>query len=388
MPLTMIEVRERQDNPKVRLTNLEMRRFEFNLTVSSGVGVRVSSEFFAGQEKPRQKLTELVTNSAPGTVIIVSGHLGSGKSSLISVVRDDMSQEGNRERDFPRISIYNFMGKLKQLQDDGINKPKAIFIEEFDRKMTVEVLEKSLKTVADIARKQQSVIILSGDYSLRNPALLVDVASLSGDLIYIDLDPLNPDVFKKAIELKISHGLNKGVGEIDMDMFGNELMVYLIPNTNPPIATMRTSLVILSEMLNNLPSNNSPVKLSGDLHKRRNIDFNAKTWHFVSWLHKYVKNHDPNVPMQALKTEDFIKLYPSDEISREEFPSVLQVLASLGVLESVGIPYVDGENQVPEPYLPSQKTFLDAIFDPLPQDTPQNKKRKSELLLKKNSLRG
>lgn len=351
----------------------------------SGVGQDV--KFFVGQERPRRELADVINQSPPGTVVIISEPFGAGKSFLIEAVLKDLHKRPGDE--YSRTSTYRLEGAMGNFE---VKPPKVIFVEEFDRKLSFAELQQRMRLVAEIAKRKESLVVLSGDYSLRNPAL-VGLLNLEGEPVSINMDTLNEKMLKKAFELRLCEALGEKMGEINIDgLFSNAFMNYLIPNANPSISTIRSSFSILGEMTSVIETSSSPAQFSGEIYEklrssRVDREFDSKTWHFVSWLHRYIENHASSIPMEPLKVSDFINLYGSGEISKDEFPTILAGLARRNILNSVGTPYLDNKNNgTPEPYLPSQKTFLDAVFYPLPQNTPVEQSKIDEVVNKKSQL--
>ena len=376
--------REREGSQQRVVTERELLDGTHFFSEGASSGVGQDAKFFVGQEEPRQQLGNVIEQSSPGAVVVISEPLGMGKAFLIETVLQDLNK---RPEEYLRTSTY----RLERTAQDPNETPRGlIWIEEFDKKMQLSELQDAMRLVDKIVRRRESVIVLSGDYSLRNPALIGLISPEK--LVRIDMNVLTPETLKKAFELRLCQALGEKVGEIDIDdLFDEEFLGYLIPNTNPPIATFRSSFAILASMASLSPNSTSPAKFSGDLYSEYResggYEFDEKTWHFVSWLHSYIGEHDPNVPMEALKVSDFINLYGVGEISEKEFPKILGYLARRNILKSVGIPYVqDEKNDNPEPYLPSQETFLDAIFNPLPQNTPAEQREIDEIADKKAQI--
>lgn len=402
---------ERLREQSQRLTEGQLYTAMKALPDNSMVGTFAFREFFVGQEASRQQLIDVITKSPAGTVAIISEPLGSGKSALISMVRDDLIKGGHAgfeeclrtnaislDEDISFEEFYwSSVFSDEKPKDWNSIKPKTLFIEEFDRKSSYSNLQKEMKSAGRFLVSDVPIIVLSGDYSLKNPELIKLINS-PHEPIYISLDPLNPETLKKALELRLRYVLNWKDQKIDIDsLFDQEFLAHLIPATNPPTATMRTTLVILQEMAKilkpTLATQDQPARFSELLYRSRfplrdTLSSNAKAWHFVSWLHGYINSHyNSAIPMEPITISEFNNLCSLSEIYDEEYPGIFKYLASSGILSSVGIPYLyDRNDKFPEPYLPSQETFLDAKFDPLPPKTPDEVREEEEIAAKKLEL--
>src|SRR3989344_4349490 len=212
---------ERLRYKRQQLTERQLYTAMMELPDRNMVGVYAFRELFVGQEGPRQQLVDVVTKSPAGTVAIVSEPLGAGKSALISMVRDDLIKGGyasfeeglrtnaihlDEDVTFEEFYWSNVFSDEKP-EDWQSVKPKVLFIEEFDSKARFRDLQEEMRAAGQFLGKDVPIIILSGDYSLKNPEL-VKLIDSPYEPIYVEINPLNPEVLKKALELKIRYALN------------------------------------------------------------------------------------------------------------------------------------------------------------------------------------
>lgn len=402
---------EKPTGQPIRLTETQIESAMNNLPDPNMLGKFELREFLIEQERPRRQLIEIITKSPPGTVAIISEPLGSGKSSLISMVIDDLISSGyatyeeclrapfpDADMDFDEFYWSGTYSYEKPVNSQKI-KPKVVFIEEFDRKSNFLTLHQAMQRSREFLGKNVPIMVLSGDYTLKNPALVQSINS-PYEPVYISLDPSTPQILKRTLELRLRYALGEEAQEVDMDaLFEPDFFNYLLPNTTPPIATMRESLVILQILGRSFKKRGQPaifswksfVDVATELHDRNHEPFwkaSSKNWHFVNWLHEYIRNsYNPTIPMEAMTISDFKRLCPLTEISDKEYPEFIRKLAEESTLQSVGVPYLhDPKNPFPEPYLPSQSTFIDAAFRPLPPKTPEEVRKEQEIAAEKAKL--
>ncbi len=402
--------REKPGSKGIRLTEFQLMEAFDNWPDKNPSGTFGRPEFFVGQEKARQQLLDIVTNSPSGTVAIISEPLGAGKSTLIHIVIDDLVESGAfSHEECIRLSARSLKegmsyGDListemgKKPEDWQTTKPKVIFLEELDRKETFAMLQGAMKGASGFIGKATPVLVLSGDHSLRNPALIKDL-NAPFEPIRVALDPLTPNLFKKAFEARLRYALKMDPEtKIDINyLFDDKFLRFLIPDTEPPIATFRDVFAILQEMsqifTDSSRKSNTLAQFSSSLYREYTGKFRStkrlaepwtndpKIWHAVSWLHKgIIRAFSHRTPLQPIDVEYFKKLYPGEDISDKEYPQILRSLAAHAILVPVGIPYLKHEEErYPSPYLPSQRTILEALFNPLQSISPQEDKKEQDI---------
>lgn len=391
-------IQERSRVRKKRLSETETQLALENFPGKNMVGIP-SEKFFIGQRRARKQLGEVITQSPSPAVVVISELLGTGKSALISVVQADFVKSGFATlEECLRINHFKLQSSqsVEELYGSGI-KPKVCFIEGFDRKTPFFDLQEGVRRTSQFLEADVPVTVLSGDYSLKNPDLVRLIKS-PRDPIHISLEPLRAGLLKRAVGVRLGHALKISPAEIDTDfLFEKSFLDYLIPNTEPPTANMRTALTILQEMADvlgiYLDNQSQPARFSGSLYEElveetereiwlASVLKSTKTWHFMSWFHDYIDTkYEPKVPMRAMTVSELRSLYDFEGSSEEECRELLRDLARVGLLVPVGIPYLkDPEDSLPEPYLPSQRTFLDAAFYPLFSEAPSERSGEREVM--------
>lgn len=390
-------------------------------------------EIHVGQEKPREELVKIITQSPPGTVAVVSEVFGSGKTALMhNVIHELVDNEYLKREEIYRA--FAIGGELKPEVFGGDRTPgipKVCFVEELDRHLyDKERLEGQL-TQAGKLLDQVPVVILIGDRSLRNPSIIRLVNS-PREPIYVPLNPLTSDLFKKIVEMRlVSYFAKKTVSDLDsrfyravfsrlrkegrqaLDnlidvtdrkigeiesrispedverLFDPEFLAYLIPNTEPHIANARHALYVLAMLAKNLPNDDNPVVVSGELFARSwgrdrraekfqvELDYTGgKEREFILWLHDYIRrNYDGSVPLRPLSTEEIRQVCPLDIATTEEYEEkILRPLSRETILAPTGIPFSNDGHPIQGPYLPYPQTFLEARYGPKPDFKPSQLK--------------
>lgn len=377
-------------------------------------------EIFVGQEAPRKELVRIITQSPPGTVAIVSEELGLGKTTLMCDVIHDLVDNGHIK--FSEIHHAFAIGRNLNTTAFGdkhtSDKPKVCFVEELDQRSNIRKnLEYQLIQASKLL-DQIPIVVLIGDRTLRNPSIIKLIDS-PYEPIYVPLNPLTPDLFKKIVEARLTsyfakdiitdledqfyrvvysrlrkegHALDTFGDAVDRKIkevesrispeevdriFDTEFLAYFIPNTKPNTANTRHALYSLGMLIANLNNPNNPIMISGELLTKKRTREREDAWNkiwqadnyadkqkeFIIWLHDYIRhNYDGSVPFRELSADELRQKCPLDISTAEEYEE--KILRPLGtsILIPTGIPYLNDGHQIQGPYLPHQQTFLEAKY--------------------------
>lgn len=377
-------------------------------------------EIFVGQEAPRKELVRIITQSPPGTVAIISEELGLGKTTLMYDVIHELVDNGHMK--FSEIHHAFAVGRYLSTTAFGdkhtSDKPKVCFVEELDKRSNIRKnLEYQLIQASKLL-DQTPVVVLIGDRTLKNPSIIRLIDS-PYEPIYVPLNPLTPDLFKKIVEARLTsyfakdiiaelrdhfyrvvysrlrkegHSLNtfgdtvdRKIKEVEAKIsseemnriFDAEFLTYFIPNTETPIANTRDALYILNMLTTYLSDPNKPIVISGKLLTKKRPRGSEDTWNkdwqadnyagkqkeFIIWLHDYIRhNYDGSAPFRGLSADELRQKCPLGIPTTEEYEE--EILRPLGtsILVPTGIPYLNDGHQLQGPYLPHQQTFLEAKY--------------------------
>jgi hypothetical protein len=311
-------------------------------------------DFFSNRTLERDALVSAIRDATERQTVVISDSLGCGKTFLIDMVANDLGY-------LPR-TVWPNVRSLEHISH-AQNQPFHV-VEDFDVKTAYVGLVKALDHIESIRAVLPPVLLLVGDYTLRNQRLLNHVA---GQVTSVHLQPLEIEFFLQAMRLRIARFLNR---HDDVNIFDLEFLEYLLPNTEPRVTTFREVFSILRPVANYLPVDRAPCVLSGrefsrvrpfevippsspqELLKKAILDFIR---------HEYV----PAKRMTALDIET-LRSMSCTTLSEEEFEStVVKPLVTIGFLRSTGTPYsraADIRDRFPPPYLPSAMTFLRARY--------------------------
>jgi len=319
---------------------------------------------FVNREKSKQEFQEATKDSSARVLIILSDLLGTGKTFLV-----DQATRFIPEKINSLLIKWVSETELKLRSKDPL-----IVIDEIDEKTVYRVIQANLGLVNSKLDELPKLLVLVGDYILRNQKVLSMFSNVS-ERKYIKLEPLDRQFFLKAMKARVKKFLDT---DEEVEFFDPDLLDYLIPRTEIGIATFREVLTILQGLVSELPLDTNKCCISGKearfwFEKKAKGIFEEERSIFYKWLIGYlVKEYETsrqnqNYTMKVLETSTLRELCPIENIkSDEEYEErILIPFAKTNVLKSLGIPFLRTESTVdryPGPYLPSVKTFLDAKY--------------------------
>jgi hypothetical protein len=356
-----------------------------------GLGLRPGlRDLFVGQQRAYGQLYDAITQSPDSTVIVIVGPFGAGKDALFDVVVTDLieqkrikGEEAQRMHvDFGLEEDKSFSEHTKRrfsYVDTPKNpqsiKPKVLAINEVAYGWSYndkERLQRQLAIAGKFLGKEVPIMVLLGDYALEDPEIIGTLGS-PHEPIYIRLDSLTPDMLKEALRHRLAYALERLPEEIDMDTLINpEVLTPLVPNTEYPVAVMRSALVYFESIGRQLKPTEEPLTITGELVRKtfskgwydRLWDRDSRKQQFILYLIQHIKNHDNGQKlMKAMTSEDMMQACPLG-IDLERYKRrVVSVLVSEGTLHRV--------SAEPDLYLPSPEIFLMAALRSMPLD-PQS----------------
>jgi len=365
-----------------------------------------------GQENARRKLIEAITQSPAGTVVIVSAPIGAGKSSLMHMVWDDLVTSGKmREEEIRRINAFNLRKGDEEKELDSLqwgwwpdsNKtkgisPKAVFVEEFDRKQSnLEALQDKMRTLKKFLGREIPVMVLIGDNALRNSDLIDELGSPHEPVI-VDLDPITPDFVMQFIKSSVERGLKREITEEQVkNLFEPDFLERIIGKTQLPVASMRATLYILQNVATEFDSQSGePARFSKESYLKYAEKAGDKLFPPLFWqvdqeegdvrelvtvIHSLIRSADEeDIPLQPFTLDDLLRYHPlGADLSEQGHRTIDELIDK--VLIPVGVPFANGAGKHPEPYLPTQSTILEAIYGPHagPSQTQEQRARRLEL---------
>jgi hypothetical protein len=213
----------------------------------------------------------------------------------------------------------------------------------------------------------------------------------------VGMEPLTGDSFKDILRIKLQAALKRNLNPSDIDeLFGDNLLKYLVPETNPPIAATRTSLVIVERMIRALPglpasvtpfSETTLETVVDQLTGSRRID-SVDEIRFIHRLHEYVyANHTSDKPFEALTYDDLRKIYTPIGADEQSYKEFIQEMILNKVLLAAGVPYTNPEqSRYVEPFLPTTETFLEAAYFPAAPYTEREEQTSADVVMRRQIL--
>lgn len=390
------EARDRLVTPRV-LTSAEFYLAMQENPDPSGLGLRPENRsFFVGQERAYRQLSDALTQSPNGTVVLISAPLGAGKDALLDVVVSDLRTQGSLKEHEVQVTRIDHFKEDQKFEDIDRHllwanepegwpnvHPKVLIINEVSYMWySAEKHKEYLTRAGKFLGKEAPIIVLLGD-ALENREL-IDALGSPHEPIYIPLDPLTPDMLKGTLRQRLARALERSPEEIDIDgMFDPEVFPPLAPNAEYPIANMRMTLSVIESLRRDLKPTKEPFKITGNVIRKHSTEEWARNFwgegfhwkypvgmqQFRLWLIKYVNSHSNGRNlMHAVTLDEIMQACPLGLSADEYRKEIVNSLYRIGVLKRVGASQ--------DRYLPSQAVFLEAAFIELPFDPESDEGQK------------
>jgi hypothetical protein len=309
---------------------------------------------FANRHISRQLILNQLAAPRPG-FMVVSDILGSGKTFLVNMVLNE--RKGS-------ASEMGICGRLQPAKFDGKD---LIIIDEWDIKAAPKRFTKSLKEIEEFRTKNDTPIILLGDYTLKSENVLKRLGSIAPVEI-VPMEPLSPDFFDLAVRQRVARVLNADPDDLgeDVNVITAQIREALVPKWELTSANFRDvfrALMQMAEMLEPSLENGaiSHREASSLLNKRTPKGMSSDQEAFYSTYCAFLKDTVGRGGWQAVQPmdESILKCLPgvasrSDDAFREEI--IDPIARTPGLISAMGTPHfsADGEtyHRFPGPFLP------------------------------------
>ncbi len=341
---------------------------------------------FANRIDSSKVLHDYLNSSTTQDIPIISDLLGSGKSFLVDVVT-------GRKYPDERITALSIRKLRTEVPGDYGDLP-LIILDEVDIKTPYRLIKMKLELIKEFLRANPDKrFLLVGDYTLRNEEKVLSILPSETKFKYVDLEELNKKFFIEALVPRIhlyicganvadpeEYTKHKETCDKEPDFFEEEFLDFLLPNTEPVVATFREVLTTCSDIYREVPIDTKKCEISGIeyefwLKKQARGRLDQSQENFLSWLYDFINaeyklNKLSNKPMKAMSTSFFRDRCPLGIKTDEEYErKILRPFTArgeqAGLLKSFGIPYskdTSADGRTPGPYLPTIRCFLEARY--------------------------
>ncbi len=342
-------------------------------------GSLVVPEIFAGRESEMKRLLSHMEGVERGSVLVLSEPLGTGKTTFLGNASRALADKGllaTEREDSAIVGIREFSEEYV----DELAADEVLILDEVDRKHKREKAMNKLSLINERLGESFSQLILSGDQSVTDRADLREVLDNAKSVEWLGMKALTPELLFEALQKRAGYYFRDDdrVAEELPEIFEPAFLRRFIPDTDPPVATFRESLKLLSELASSpsaVPLNEGPCRFSAEscdgwFAEMPPVTDDQTQVEFLLWLGTYLDSLEQvGEPFRALATEEWFALHPIGGIDDPEQyeERILDPLVRADVLRGFGVPFAEGTGKVrrdPGPYLPSVKTFLRTAFDP------------------------
>lgn len=356
----------------------------------------LSEVVVVGQDEQIEALVKHISTAIPGSVATITGPFGSGKTDLVYGLVDKLIASGNtKPEEIHRIeinstdwdsvnSLSSILRRNSSFADGPVDilsiPPRLIIIEEGER--ADRETHETAFIMAGLLLPHIPFLIFTGEYTLKDPHFFKLLGIDQNNVYQVQMAPVTADSLKETMRKRMTYLFGDQVKDFDPNpLFDPAFLDFLIPRTNPPIATYREVLMIISELGQTETPRSSedlPALIDGNLY-RSFYDFRPPYHNlkpdvgvFVSRIQELIRNtYTPTSYFQPLSYEQLITLglyegLDTKGLEREERRSDrLTSLLRSKIIAVIGDSVLTERNNKERTFLPTVETFLNARYLPL-----------------------
>ena len=327
-------------------------------------------------EEQVASLTDFVRNAGAGDVAFLIGDRGSGKTHVLWALIERLIAEGICRRE----DIARYTGIINSSANQP-EHPTVVVIDEFDQAFSPDDsrTDRRFQKISEQfrGRLDSPIVIFAGSKEeLRYPEFIAQ-AGIDLEAVYeVEIPHLTKDIFLEAMSERLRFSLGSEAATIDVgSAFDKEFLHWLIPNTNPQIATLLGALNSIGPIINNglfLPPSSGAIFSLDTLRrineyvgrnefKRMYEDFDPGLQDLLNWLQSYIlMHHSRTSSMGPLTVQDIMMGVLGDADNADTYRAkYIPKLMLYGLIKSVNPDEFNRRDKETEgPFLPTQQMFL------------------------------
>ena len=353
-----------------------------------------------GQEDKIKALADHIASSPSGSVATVLGPFGSGKTGFVFGLAEELISSGKMRREEIKHRAMNDLDWNKTYTVDDILRdnfpgekdrkcvhPRLLILEEHER--ADKQTDEDAFTMLGLLLPEIPFLILTGESTLKDPQFFKLIGVDRSKIYSVEMDPITPESLKEALKRRMIFIFGDYAQGFDPDaLFDPEFLDFLIPNTNPPVATYRDALLWISSMGQQAETildlkgeqENQPAHINGDFYRKirqaRRSTMEPYEYSVKAGLHKLIRTtYDHSTSFQPLSYEKLIELglYEGMGLDRtqrgreRELDRRMRSLLSEGngAIVEVDKSELTKKKDSDRRFLPTVDTFLDARYNPI-----------------------
>ena len=356
------------------------------------LSTRSGADELVGEEDKIKALANHIDSSPSGSLATIVGPFGSGKTGFVYRLMDELISSGKmKEEEIQWVATSNRdWNKIYTITDILAKNPpvppRLIVLEENERIQRQD--HEDSFTMLGLLLPEIPFLVLTGESTLKDPQFFKLIGVDPSKVYSVEMDPITPESLKEALKARMLALFGEYAQSFNPDkLFDPEFLNYLIPNTNPPVATYREILgkIVgmaqygLGEGLVDRELRNQPAQINGELYRKVWQDSPSgieKSYvdKVTAGLHRIIRTtHNPSMAFQPLPYEKLIELglfegldAPGEERERNgKRNERLRNLLLWDVVKEVGDSKLTPKSNSDKTFIPTVKTFLNARYNPL-----------------------
>ena len=320
---------------------------------------------FANRFESKKVLGNQITS--PGSNVLISDKLGSGKTFLMEAVIGELALE--------KTALWKF-GQFPA-DDADLSDREVVFIDECDIKLPARRWRAAFERLVEWRAKLECCFVFIGDYTLLSATVLEKFAGPRPSMV--PMENLDQDFLRLALKNRFSMAFGERFSALNLknpsqlpdemvDIMAPEVWQALLPAWDVSTNVFRDVFRFLHQIASMLPADSQPMRVGQDLvsqwlaHNRISFESEMQKRLFDKLAQECASGYQG----EPIESTDLARLINVGTNDMDKFHhEVLEPLARQGLLISQGNPSINWDNlsydRYPGPYTPGAVLRFSAL---------------------------